>query len=110
MSVLGPVERLFPESTKEKGVVGKFEAVLAAVSLPNLALTLLKWIFCWLLLPMGAGDDKKAHTLCCPSSATTVIQFWMCAKPQYYELNIVQCGSATKQIGASRETASVSLA
>ena len=37
-------------------------------------------------------------------------KFWMCGKPQHYELNITKCGSARKQIGASRETAGVALA
>ena len=42
--------------------------------------------------------------------ATSVIQLWMCGKPLYHRLNIILCGSATRQVGASSETASVALA
>ena len=111
MSVFGPVERLFPESTEAKGVVGQFEAVLAAVSSPKFCTHTLEVDL--LLAPAANGRGRRqesTHVVLPFERVTTVIQFWMCAKPKYHELNIIQCGSATKQIGASRETASVALA
>ena len=60
MSVFGPVERLFPESTEAKGVVGQFEAVLAAVSSPKFCTHTLEVDL--LLAPAANGRGRRQES------------------------------------------------